>query len=92
MKALTTSLVAVLYAVISVNAMAADYEETVPVPAEANLAEPEAIFNTSGTLTAEAEPLSDAYCDACSSCCDGRAIAPHWVTWHNWSIGVFTAC
>jgi hypothetical protein len=21
-----------------------------------------------------------------------RAIAPHWVTWHNWSIGVFTAC
>ena len=70
MKALSASLVAILYAAISVNAMAADYEETAPVPADANLAEPAEIFNTSGTLTAE--PLSDAYCDACSSCCDGR--------------------
>jgi hypothetical protein len=63
-------LVAVLYAAISANAMAADYEETVPAPADANLAEPAEIFNTSGALTAE--PLSDVYCDACSSCYDGR--------------------
>ena len=72
MKALTTSLVAVLCAAISVNAMAADYEEAVPVPADATLVEPAEIFNVSGTLTAEAEPLSEAYCDACSSCYDGR--------------------